>query len=67
MFAGYNANVVVIVERERHAIERVYVFGEVVRVREDGSEQRTFPTIRAIAQRFGISLSVVWETQLSNH
>ena len=32
---------------------------EVVRVREDGSEERTFPTIRALAQRFGISQSAV--------
>jgi hypothetical protein len=58
-FPGYNANVVVIMERDWHAIEKVYVFGEVVRVREDGSEERAFPTIRAIAQRFGISRSVV--------
>jgi len=56
---GYNASVVVIMERDWHAIEKAYVFGEVVRVRSDGSEERTFPTIRAIAQRFGISRSVV--------
>jgi len=58
---GYNASVVVSTGRDWHAIEKLYVFGEGVRVREDGSEERTFPTIRAIAQRFGISRSVVGE------
>lgn len=51
-------------ERDWHAIEKVYVFGDVVRVREDGFEERKFPTIRAIAQRFGISRSVVGEKAL---
>ena len=51
-------------ERDWHGIEKLYVFGEVVRVREDGSEERTFPTIRAVAQRFGISRSVVGERAL---
>lgn len=65
-FPGYNANVVVSMERDWHAIERAYVFGEVVRVRDDGSEERTFPSIRAIAQRFGISRSMVGEKALRN-
>ena len=51
-------------ERDWHAIEKLYVFGEVVRVREDGSEERTFPTIRALAQRFGISRSAVGDKAL---
>jgi len=55
------ANVGVIMERDWHAIEKLYVFGEVVRVREDGSEERVFLTIRAIAQRFGVSRSTVGE------
>jgi len=55
------ANVGVIMERDWHAIEKLYVFGEVVRVREDGSEERAFPTIRAIAQRVGVSRSAVGE------
>ena len=54
-------NVGVIMERDWHAIEKLYVFGEVARVREDGSEQRVFLTIRAIAQRFGVSRSAVGE------
>ena len=54
-------NVAVIMGRDWHAIEKLYVFGEVVRVREDGSEERTFPSIRAVAQRFGVSRSVVGE------
>jgi hypothetical protein len=48
-------------ERDWHAIEKLYVFGEVVRVREDGSEDRSFPSIRSLAQRFGVSRSVVGE------
>ncbi|HYQ02749.1 MAG TPA: hypothetical protein VER96_28955 [Polyangiaceae bacterium] len=51
-------------KRDWHAIEKLYVFGEVVRVREDGSEERSFPTIRALAQRFGISRSAVGEKAL---
>jgi len=51
-------------ERDWHAIGKLYVFGEVVRVRADGSEERSFPSIRAIAQRFGISRSVVGERAL---
>jgi len=46
-------------ERDWHAIARLYVFGEVVRVRSDGSEDRSFPSIRAIADRFGLARSVV--------
>lgn len=57
---------VMIMDRDWHAIEKVYVFGEVVRVRGDGSEERTFPSIRAIAQRFGISRSIVGEKALRN-
>ena len=53
-------------ERDWHAIERAYIFGEVLRVRDDGSEERTFPSIRAIAQRFGISRSMVGEKALRN-
>jgi len=63
-FAGYNVNVVVIMERDWHTIGNIYIFGEVVRVREDGSEERTFPSIRAIAQRLGISRSVVGQKAL---
>lgn len=55
---------VVIMERDWHAIEKLYVFGELVRVRSDGFEERTFPTIRAIAERFGISRSVVGDRAL---
>ncbi len=58
---------VVITGRDWHAIEKLYVFGEVVRVREDGSEERTFPSIRAIAQRFGISRSVVGEKAMRDN
>lgn len=53
-------------ERDWHAIEKVYVFGDVVRVRDDGSEERTFPSIRAIAQRFGICRSIVGEKAFRN-
>jgi hypothetical protein len=53
-------------KRDWHAIEKLYVFGEVVRVREDGTEDRAFPTIRAIARRFGISRSTVGERALRN-
>jgi hypothetical protein len=63
---GYNANVVVSMERDWHAIERAYVFGEVVRVCDDGSQERIFPSIRAIAQRFGISRSIVGAKALRN-
>lgn len=61
---SYNGDVVMSMERDWHAIENAYVFGEVARVREDGSEERTFPSIRAIAQRFGISRSVVGQKAL---
>lgn len=57
-------NVAVIMGRDWHAIEKLYVFGEVVRVREDGSEERTFPSIRAVAQRFGVSRSAIGEKAL---
>ncbi len=49
----------ILMERDWHAIERLYVFGVVVGARGDGSETRLFPTIRQIAQHLGISRSVV--------
>src|SRR5437762_13683540 len=64
--ARFQDTMVVIMERDWHTIEKAYVFGDVVRVRDDGSEERRFPTIRTIAQRFGISRSLVGEKALRN-
>jgi hypothetical protein len=46
-------------EPDWHAIERLYVFGVVVCTRGDGSEVRSFPTIRQLADKLGIARSVV--------
>ena len=46
-------------ERDWHAIAKLYVFGFVVRVRDDGSEVRAFPTIRQIERGLGIPRSVI--------
>jgi hypothetical protein len=46
-------------ERDWHAIAKLYVFGLVVKVRDDGSEVREFPTIRQIAKVLAIPRSVV--------
>jgi hypothetical protein len=42
-----------------HAIAKLYVFGLVVQVREDGSEVRQFPTIRQIERVLAIPRSVI--------
>ena len=47
------------VERDWHAIAKAYVFGIVVRLRDDGSEIRAFPSIRQLVQAFRIPRSVI--------
>jgi hypothetical protein len=46
-------------ERDWHAIAKLYVFGMVVKVRDDGSEVRGFPTIRQIEHVMAIPRSVI--------
>jgi hypothetical protein len=45
--------------RDWHAIQKLYVFGEIVRVHEDGSEVRRFPSIRELSARLRIARSVI--------
>lgn len=42
-----------------HDVEKLYVFGRVAGKRSDGTEIRTFPSIRALSERTGISRSVI--------
>jgi hypothetical protein len=56
--------VAAIAKRDWHAIAKLYVFGELVRVRDDGFEDRAFPSIRDIARRFRISRSAVGDRAL---
>jgi len=53
-------------QHDWHAIERLYVFGEVVDVRDDRSEVREFPTIRELAARLGTSRSVIGDRASNN-
>ena len=56
--------VVAIAKRDWHAIAKLYVFGELGGVRDDGFQDRTFPSIRDIARRFRISRSAVGDRAL---
>ena len=40
-------------------IERAYVCGETIRQREDGSFERVYPSIRDLAEKFGVNRSLI--------
>jgi hypothetical protein len=45
--------------RDWHAIEKLYVMGEVTGTRDDGTQIRRYPSLRDLAVRFGIGRSVL--------
>jgi hypothetical protein len=45
--------------RDWHEIEKLYVFGEIVKFRHDGSVVRHYPSIRELSKRLGIARSVL--------
>jgi hypothetical protein len=48
--------------RDRHAIEKRYVLGEITGTRDDGTQIRRDPSIRDLAMQFGIARSVLWKS-----
>jgi hypothetical protein len=45
--------------RDWHAIEKLYVLGEVTGTRDDGTQIRRYPSLRDLATQFGIARSVL--------